>query len=129
MRIFLVLLSILLVLSVVSCIFTVNDDYDKGVDASGTYNITGKFVDNSGNPIVGITVQLSGDSDTNAVTDETGTYVFSDVGIGSYTVTPGDKGYGSKDISVTNADVNIGTNSDFHGYDKNGDYSCFLCHQ
>ncbi len=128
MRIFLVLLSILLILSVGSCIFTVNDDYDKGVDASGTYNITGKFIDNSGNPIVGLTVQLSGNSDTTAVTDETGTYVFSDVEIGSYTVTPGDEGYGSKDISVTNADVNIGTNSDGHGISQNDDYSCFLCH-
>ncbi|MFC1691897.1 carboxypeptidase-like regulatory domain-containing protein [Candidatus Latescibacterota bacterium] len=128
MKIFLVLLHILLILSVVSCIFSANDDYDKGVDASGTYNITGKFTDGSGNPIVGLTVQLTGKSQASALTDATGTYVFSDVGAGSYTVTPGDKGYGSKDISVTNADVNIGTNSDFHGYDINGDYSCMLCH-
>ncbi len=128
MRIFLILLSFFLILSVVSCVFTVNDDYDKGVDASGTYNITGKFTDDSGNPIVGLTVQLSGASNANAVTDETGTYVFSDVGTGSYTVTPGDVGYGPKDISVTNAGVNIGTNSDYHGFDKDGDPSCFLCH-
>ena len=128
MKYFLILLHILLALSVVSCIFSVNDDYDKGVDASGTYNITGKFTDNSGNPIVGITVQLSGDSDRTEVTGETGTYVFSDVGIGSYTVTPGDKSYRSKDINVTNADVNIGTNSDGHGLSQNDDYSCFLCH-
>ncbi len=128
MKYFLILLHILLALSVVSCIFSVNDDYDKGVDASGTYNITGKFIDNSGNPIEGLTVQLSGASDTTAVTDETGSYVFSDVGIGSYTVTPGDNSYGPKDINVTNADVDIGTNSDFHGRDVGGDPSCFLCH-
>ncbi len=115
-------------LSSVSCIFGVNDDYDKGVEVGGTYSISGKFVDNSGKPIVGLTVQLTGKSQTSALTDVTGSYIFGDLEAGSYTVIPGNSSYGPKDISVTSGNVDVGTNNDGHGLSKNGDYSCLLCH-
>ncbi len=115
-------------LSSVSCIFGVNDDYDKGVEVGGTYSISGKFVDNSGKPIVGLTVQLTGKSQTSALTDVTGSYIFGDLEAGSYTVIPGNNGYGPKDISVTSGNVAVGTNSDGHGVNVDGDYSCNGCH-
>lgn len=112
----------------VGCIFSMNDDYDKVSDGSGVYSITGNFIDNSGNPIVGLSVELSGDSKATEVTDGSGAYIFENVAIGSYTVTPGDKGTGSKSILISNGNVDVGTNSDGHGGNINGDYSCSGCH-
>ena len=128
MRIFLILLIIVLMSAAVGCIFSMNDDYDKVSDGSGVYSITGNFIDNSGNPIVGLSVELRGESNATEVTDESGAYIFENVAIGPYTVTPGDKGTGSKSIFVSNGNVDVGTNSDGHGGNINGDYSCSGCH-
>ena len=128
MRIFLVPLLIVLMSAAVGCIFSMNDDYDKSAGGSGVFNITGKFIDNSGNPIVGLTVKLSGDKNVTAVTDESGLYVIENLATGSYTVTPGNKGTGSKSIIVSNRNVDVGINSDGHGGNISGDYSCSECH-
>ncbi len=129
MRIFLILLLIMLMSAAVGCIFNMNDDYDKSTAGIGAYSITGKFVDNSGNPIAGLTVKLSGDSNLTAVTDGSGTYGFENVATGSYTVTPGDKGTGSKSIIVSNGNVDVGTNNDGHSGNISGDFTCSGCHK
>ena len=129
MRIILILLLILLMSAAVGCIFSMNDDCDKNADGGGVYSITGKFTDNSGNPIAELTVKLSGDTDITAVTDESGVYVIENVAAGSYTVTPGDKGYSSKDIIVSGGNVDVGTNNDGHGSNIGGDYTCSGCHK
>lgn len=129
MRIFLILLLILLMSAAVGCIFSMNDDYDKSAGGSGVYNIIGKFIDNSGNLIVGLAVKLGGDSEVTAVTEGSGMYVFENVAIGSYTVTPGNKGTGPKSLVVSNGNVDVGINSDGHGSNIGGDYSCSGCHK
>lgn len=112
-----------------SCIFSMNDDYDKDVGGNGAaYNITGKFIKPNGTVVAGLTVTLSGEIEATAVTNGNGEYIFENVPVGSYTVTPGDKGHGLKSFIVTNDDVDVGTNSDGHGANVNGDYSCVLCH-
>lgn len=129
MKKFFAFMLILFITLAASCIFSMNDDYDKGVGGSGAaYNITGKFIDNKSNIIAGLTVTLSGEIEATAVTNGNGEYIFENIPVGSYTVTPGDKGHGLKSFIVTNDDVDVGTNSDGHGANVNGDYSCVLCH-
>ncbi len=120
---------LLIITLVAGCIFSMNDDYNKDVGGDGAvYNITGKFIDNNGNIIAGLTVTLSGEIEKTTVTNENGEYIFENVPVGSYTVTPGNKRHGLKSFIVTNDNVDIGTNSDGHGESVNGDYSCALCH-
>ena len=114
--------------AVVGCVFDMNDGYDKGVDGGAVYSISGKFIDKSGNPISGMTVELGGDKKTSALTDAAGSYVFADLSVGSYTVTPGDKGPKALDVLVTSKNVDVGTNGDGHGSSLNGDYTCSECH-
>ncbi len=110
MRIFLILLLIMLMSAAVGCIFSTNDDYDKG--AGGVYNITGIFIKPDGNVAAGITVTLSGEIEAEAVTNGNGEYIFEDVPAGSYTVTPVTTVHThSGVITVTNSDVSFGTNS------------------
>lgn len=108
--------------------FSMNDDYDKENDG-GTYTISGRFINKSGDPISGLTVKLSGDSDGTAITDESGNYVFENVSGGSYTVTPGDTGHGPKNIIASGGNVEIETNTDGHGASISGDFSCSGCHK
>ena len=129
MRIFLILLLILLMSAAVGCIFSMNDDYDKNADGGGVYTITGKFIDNSGNSIAGLTVKLNGDTNITAVTDESGVYVIENVAAGSYTVTPGNNGYSSKDIIVSGGNLDVGINNDGHGSRIGDDYTCSRCHK
>lgn len=129
MRIFLIILIIVIMSAAVGCIFSMNDDYDKVSDGGGVYQITGKFIDKSGSVIVGLAVKLSGNKDETALTDESGEYVFENVEAGSYTVTPGDNGFVSKNIVVSNGNIDVGTNDDGHGSNINGDYTCSGCHK
>lgn len=126
-----VILMFVVVLSVIAgCIFSMNDTYDKEVGSSGSvYSISGKFIDRNGTPIVGLRVQLKGEATETATTDSNGDYMFENVSPGSYTITPGDRGYSSKNIVVTNKDVTVSTNKDGHGGNLNGDYSCSGCHK
>ena len=97
-----------------SCIFSMNDDYDKDVGGNGAaYNITGKFIKPNGTVVAGLTVTLvSGEIDRTAVTNENGEYIFEDVPAGSYTVTPITTVHTQSGvITVTNRDVSFGTNS------------------
>ncbi len=125
---FIILIFMLLITIMSGCIFSMNDDYSKENDG-GTYTITGRFIDNSGNPITGLTVKLSGGSDGTAITDESGNYVFETVSTGSYAVTPGDTGHGPKNILVSSGNVEIETNTDGHGASISGDFSCSGCHK
>ena len=112
MRIFLILLFIILMSAVVGCIFSMNDDYDKGADGSGVYNITGKFIKPNGTVVAGLTVTLSGEIEATAVTNGNGEYIFEDVPAGSYTVTPVTTVHTHSGVfTVTNSDVIFGTNS------------------
>ena len=128
MRIILVLMFTVLMSATAGCVFDMNDSYDKGVDGGGVYSISGKFIDKSGNAISGITVVLGGDKKTSELTDAAGAYVFADLSVGSYTVTPGNSGSKSMDVLVLNKDVDMGTNGDGHGMSKSGDYTCSGCH-
>ena len=125
---FIIIIFMLLITIMGGCIFSMNDDYGKENDG-GTYTITGRFIDKSGDPISGIAVTLSGGSGGTALTDGSGNYVFENVSIGSYTVTPGDTGHGPKNILVSGGNVAIETNSDGHGAGISGDYSCSGCHK
>ena len=84
-------------------------------------------MDKTGNPIAGLTVELSGGG--TAITDGSGNYVFENVSSGSYTVTPGDTGHGPANILVSGGNVAVDTNKDGHGADISGDYSCLGCHK
>ena len=128
----LILMLLLFLSGVAGCIFSMNDTYDKGIGGDGNgsvYSVAGKFIDRNGNPVVGLKVQLKGDAAASAVTDSNGEYIFENVSSGSYTVTPGDKGHGSKSFLVTNSNVTISTNNDGHGGNVNGDYTCLGCHK
>ena len=118
----------LLMSAAVGCIFDMNDSYDKGVDGGSVYSISGKFFNKSGNPISGMTVVLGGEKKSSTLTGADGTYVFADLGVGSYTVLPGNKGTNAMDVLVTNKDVDVGTNGDGHGSARSGDYTCSGCH-
>ena len=118
----------MLSLILAGCIFDYNDYPKKTSDGGATYSITGKFINSNGNAIAGLKVQLTGDSQANTVTDNTGVYVFSNLSSGSYTVKPGDKGHGPKSVLIGNSNVTIPTNDDGHGGNINGDYTCSGCH-
>lgn len=51
-------------------------------------NISGKVTDTAGNPMMGVTVTLTGADEQVATTDGNGKYTFTDLSQGSYTVTP-----------------------------------------
>ncbi len=124
----LILAVFVIVTAVSGCLFDMNDDYDKSAGGSGAYSVTGSFVDKSGNAIAGITVVLSGETDVTALTDESGMYVFEDVAVGSYTITPGSSGYGTKTLVVIGA-TDVGTNNSGHGGKVGTDYTCSGCHK
>jgi len=126
----LILMLLLFLSGVAGCIIPMNDDYDRAiVDGTSVYSVSGNFIDRSGKPIVGLTVVLKGNTTVSALTDSNGGYRFENVSPGSYTVTPGDRGHGSKNIVVSNGDVVVGTNKDGHGGNVNGDYTCSGCHK
>jgi len=126
---------IFIIVLAVGCIFSMNDDYTKGVNnnggqgGSGDYSVSGVIVDISGNGISGINVELIGESTLSTLTDDTGRYNFQNVANGSFIVAPPQDKYAPMPISVENKDVLVGTiRSGGHGANKNGDYSCALCH-
>lgn len=126
---------LLIITLVTGCIFSMNDHYNKGVSnngsqtGSGDYTVSGVIIDNSGKGISEITVALIGESTLSTMTNESGEYTFENVTNGSFIVTPPQNKYAPMPISVENKDVFVGTiKSGGHGSNKNGDYSCAVCH-
>src|SRR5207245_1917437 len=74
---------------------------------NSSFNISGRVLDSSGNPISGLSVDLNGAVQTS--TDANGNYVFTSIAAGgNYTVTPSNTNY-----SFTPPDqtfTNLGTN-------------------
>jgi len=70
--------------------------------------IKGRVFTASGKPVPGVTVTLGSDGSDIAMTDSDGRYVFSELGDGTYTITPEKDGYtfapSSKTITVNGAD-------------------------
>lgn len=79
------------------------------VDATGS--ISGVVVDDSGNPLAGITVTVStgGDDVTTSATADDGSFVLSGLEPGSYDVTF--SGTGFTDQTVTDVEVSVGTDA------------------
>ncbi|MBF0567445.1 MAG: Ig-like domain repeat protein [Nitrospirae bacterium] len=78
------------------------------VTAASTYTVTGTIRDNSSNPIVGVTVALTGTDNGTTATDSNGLYMITGVSNGTYTVTPTKTGYTfsqlSRSVTVSGAD-------------------------
>ena len=124
-----ILIIMTLIVVSIGCNFAMNDGYDKEIaDSGAVFTVSGKFTDKSANPVVGLVVLLKGDTERSATTDAQGNYTFTDVSPGGYAITPGDSGYGQKNINVINTDLNLGTNDDGHGGNTMGDYTCSVCH-
>ena len=64
-----------------------------------TYNISGKVTFSVGGALPGVTVTLSGPGSGSAATDESGSYSFTGLTNGSYTVTPSLAGYVFNSVS------------------------------
>jgi hypothetical protein len=86
-----------------------------------TYSISGTITQSGGGALSGVTVTLSGDATGTTATDGSGTYTFSGLSNGTYTVTPSGKGYTysptSLPVTVNNADA---TGQNFTGQKKGG---------
>ena len=135
MKWFLTITLLLVLTAIVGCVFDMNDDYEKTVTnngGSGTgegYAVSGVIVDNKGQGLSGLTVVLDGAPGETATTDAGGSFEFTDISNGSYSVKPPESKYGSMPITVAGADVFVGTvRSGGHGASKSGDYSCAQCH-
>jgi uncharacterized repeat protein (TIGR03803 family) len=81
--------------------------------ASQTYSISGKVTDSEGSPLKGVRMALSGASSATTKTASDGTYSFSGLLNGSYTITPSLAGY---TFNPTKATPKI-TNKDITGAD------------
>jgi para-nitrobenzyl esterase len=57
-------------------------------EALGSLSVSGTITDANGNPLAGVTIQLSGSSQATATTDASGTYAFTGLSAGSYSVQP-----------------------------------------
>ena len=123
---------ILIILStiVIGCIFDINDDYEKSDEPTGSYTISGKAVDSSGNGIAEISVSLVGNNNL-VITDANDTFTIENITSGSYTIRLEKTGLNFYDltIDIQDADIDIGTIEEGgHGANVNGNYSCSQCH-
>ena len=71
--------------------------YDATISESSTYTIAGTV---SGAVQAGVTVNLTGESSASTTTASDGTYNFTGLSAGSYTITPGKTGYTFKPTSI-----------------------------
>ncbi len=111
-----------------------NDDYDKmftqsGGEGDGEFTVSGVIIDISGEGVSGVDVELVGTLIESTTTDQAGAYKFENVASGSYVVRPPTGKYAPMQITITDQDHFVGkVRSGGHGGNKNGDYSCSLCH-
>ncbi len=99
-------------------------NFVSSVVTAPTYSISG-FVNLSGGGVLsGVTVTLSGNASGSTTTDATGAYTFTNLGAGSYTVTPGLPGYTipPATVTITSANVpqNFAASSTVTGYSISG---------
>jgi hypothetical protein len=87
---------------------TINDANVTGQDFTGaagiTYSISGTVKTASGTPIAGVTMNLSGGATGSTTTDSQGTYKFTGLSKGAYTIIPSKAGY---TFTPTNRNVTI----------------------
>src|SRR6476660_6187577 len=65
-----------------------NDTTVTNQQITGTLSIMGTIFDARGNPLSGVTVRLAGSRQASAMTGANGTYAFTMLGAGSYSVQP-----------------------------------------
>ena len=86
------------------------------VVADATHSITGTVRDNSGNPLSGVTVNLSGSLTNSTTTNASGNYSFTDLGEGgAYTVGPSNSSYAFSPVSQTFNNLNANRIANFVG--------------
>ena len=126
-------LGILVMVFAGSCIFSMNDDYQKiptgGNVGEGELTISGVLIDRTNNPATDITVNLAGAAVLDTKTNSSGEFTFEKVANGSYVVSPATGGYTVMPVTINERDKFIGTvKPGGHGASKNQDYSCAQCH-
>lgn len=89
---------------------------------SATYKISGTVTLSGGGALSGVTMTLSGAASGSTTTNASGYYEFTNLGNGSYTVTPSKAGYTftptSRNVTISNADV---TSQNFTASASSGD--------
>ena len=105
-------LMLLLVICISFGCLTSDSGNDADNSSDTTYTITGTAKDNSGNGIAGVSVNLTGyDKNLNVTTGADGSFSFSNIGNGSYTVTPSKNSYtftpSNRQVTVENADMTV----------------------
>jgi hypothetical protein len=102
---------------------TITNASSSGHDFGVTFSISGTITA-SGVGLSGVTVALSGAATATTTTDGSGTYSFSDLANGGYTVTPSRSGYAftppSSPVTITNANLTADFTSTFTGYSISG---------
>jgi hypothetical protein len=82
----------------------------------GTFSITGSIHTSGGGPVPGVTLTLSGDAAVTANTNGSGSYSFTGLANGTYTVTPSKNRYSFSPASITlNINGADATGQDFTG--------------
>ena len=71
-----------------------------------TYYVNGSVVDSSGTAVSGVTITLTGASNTSVVTDANGAYSFASIISGSYIITPSLQGYTFSPVNLQITIVN-----------------------
>lgn len=104
------ILPALLTVFLVACGSGGGDGGSNPEDNSGsTYTISGKVIDSSASGMLGVIVELTGTSTSSTTTDDTGSYSFSGLTNGNYTITPSLTGYTftpvSKTVAINNTDA------------------------
>jgi hypothetical protein len=92
-------------------------------DFTGTlaFSISGRVVDSDGNPLAGLTVQLTGSDMTTTATGTSGNYSFTDLPVGgTYTVTPSNPDYNFAPASQSFQNLDGHKTADFTGTYKYG---------
>ena len=90
-----------------------NETVHVAMEVGGTYSISGRVTDSSGNPSSGVTI--SDGAGHTATTDSNGNYTIGDLSAGSYTLTPSKSDYTFSPASRTVSVPPSATGQDFTG--------------
>jgi len=100
-----------------------NDHFDSVTFSTATFSISGTIT-SSGNPLAGVTVNLTGAASATTTTNASGVYTFTGRANGNYTVTPSLAGFTftpvNRAVTINNANV---TGQDFVGTAAAGAFS------